>query len=181
MKAMLATLLAAAVALGSLGACTETYEYEPATAGDEEGSGREPRAKTSSQFLRTVYADLLGRTPESYELSLSFGGGPVAKLPIDEERDLVTVLEGIGDSLPMRNLLVNGLLHSAEVSIPDKATASNAGDPRPYITTQFERLLGRSPNAYELEAFAAEWLKEPAVGPRTIIRAIIGSREYQSQ
>ena len=178
MKAILAPLLVAAFALG---ACTDTYQYETATAGNEEGAGREPRAKTSSQFLRTVYADLLGRTPESYELSLSFGGGPVQKLPIDEESSLVTVLEGIGDSMPMRNLLVNGLLHSAEVTIPDKATASNAGDPRPYIRTQFEKLLGRSPNAYELEAFAAEWLKEPAVGPRTIIRAIIGSREYQSQ
>ena len=91
------------------------------------------------------------------------------------------MLDGIGDSMPMRNLIVKGLLHSTEVTIPDKATASNAGDPRPYIKTQFEKLLGRSPNAYELEAFAAEWIKEPAVGPRTIIRAIIGSREYQSQ
>lgn len=178
MKTLLATLLVAAFALG---ACTETYQYESATAGDEEGSGREPRSKTSSQFLRTVYADLLGRTPESYEISLSFGGGPVAKIPIDEEMTLVGVLDGIGDSLPMRNLLVKGLLHSAEIMVPDKATAANAGDPRPYIRTQFERLLGRSPNAYELESFAAEWNKEPAVGPRTIIRAIIGSREYQSQ
>lgn len=178
MKTMLATVLAAAIALT---ACTETYQYEPTNAGDEEGSGREPRAKTSSQFLRTVYADLLGRTPESYDFSLSFGGTPAFKLPVDEEANLVNVLEGIGDSLPMRNLIVNGLLHSTEVTIPDKATASNAGDPRPYIRTQFEKLLGRSPNAYELEAFAAEWIKEPAVGPRTIIRAIIGSREYQSQ
>ena len=178
MKTLLTTLLVAAFALS---ACTETYQYETASAGDEEGSGREPRSKTSSQFLRTVYADLLGRAPESYELSLSFGGGPVTKLPLDEEAALVGVLDGIGDSMPMRDLLVTGLLHSAEITIPDKATASNAGDPRTYIRTQFERLLGRSPNAYELEAFAAEWIKEPAVGPRTIIRAIIGSREYQSQ
>ncbi len=178
MKAMIAAVLACAFALG---ACTETHDYEPASAGDEEGSAREPRAKTSSQFLRTVYADLLGRTPESYEFSLSFGGSPAFRIPIDEQQELVNVLDGIGDSSPMRNLIVKGLLHSAEVSIPDKATASNAGDPRPYITTQFERLLGRTPNAYELEAFAAEWIKEPAVGPRTIIRAIIGSREYQSQ
>lgn len=177
MKTLLATLVAIALA----GACTETHDYEPATAGDEEGSGREPRAKTSTQFLRGVYADLLGRTPESYEFALTFGGGPALKIPLDEETTLVGVLDGIGDSTPMRNLVVKGLLHSAEISIPDKATASNAGDPRPYIRTQFEKLLGRSPNAYELEAFAAEWIKEPAVGPRTVIRAIIGSREYQSQ
>jgi len=178
MKAMIAAVLACAFALG---ACTETYDYESANAGDEEGEAREPRAKTSSQFLRNVYADLLGRTPESYEFSLTFNGAPALKIPIDEEMELVNVLDGIGDSAPMRNLIVKGLLHSAEVTIPDKATASNAGDPRPYIRTQFERLLGRTPNAYELEAFAGEWFKEPAVGPRTIIRAIIGSREYQSQ
>jgi hypothetical protein len=180
MKTMLALVLAGACALG---ACVDySYDYDPASAGDSEGSGgREPRAKTSSQFLRTVYADLLGRTPESYEFALSFNGTPAFKIPIDEEQELVNVLDGIGDSMPMRNLIVQGLLHSAEVSIPDKASASMAGDPRPYIRTQFEKLLGRSPNAYELEAFAAEWIKEPAVGPRTIIRAIIGSREYQSQ
>lgn len=171
-------LVAAALALG---ACTETYAYDPATAGDEEGDGREPRAKTSSQFLRTVYADVLGRAPESYEFTLRVNGAEAFRVPLDEELQLTTVLDGIGDSLPMRNLIVKGLLHSAEISIPDKASAAPNGDPRPYITTQFERLLGRAPNAYELEAFAAEWMAEPAVGPRTVIRAIIGSREYQSQ
>jgi len=52
---------------------------------------------------------------------------------------------------------------------------------RDYIRDQFRRLLGREPNTYELEAFAAEWENDPAVGPRTVIRAIIASREYQSQ
>lgn len=165
------------VALAS--ACTETYYYEPAEAGDEE-SDRTPRAKTSSQFLRTVYADLLGRTPESYELVVRFDGVEQLRLPVDEERELSNALDGLGDSMPMRNLLVNGLLHSTEVTIPDKATAGGT-DPREYITERFETLLGRAPNTYELEAFADAWKQDPAVGPRTVIRAIIGSREYQSQ
>lgn len=171
-------LVAGALALA---ACTETYAYDPATAGDEESSGREPRAKTSSQFLRTAFADLVGRAPESYEFTLRFDGAEAFRVTLDEETQLTTVLDGIGDSLPMRNLIVKGLLHSAEVSVPDRATAAPDLDPRPYITSQFERLLGRSPNAYELEAFAAEWTAQPAVGPRTVIRAIMGSREYQSQ
>ena len=171
----LAVILSAVLALG---ACTDTtYDYDPATAGDQEGGDRAPRAKTSSQFLRGVYADLLGRTPESYEFSVTANGTPAFKIQLDEETQLAGVLEGLGDSVPLRNLVVNGLLHSAEVTIPDKATL----EPRSYITDQFRRLLGREPNAYELGAFADEWAKDPAVGPRTIIRAILGSREYQSQ
>jgi hypothetical protein len=163
------------VALAS--ACADTtYEYDPTTAGDVEGGDRAPRAKSSSQFLRGLYADLLGRTPERYELSLKFGPQTLP-IPIDEEVQLSGVLEGLGDSLPMRNLVVNGLLHSAEVTVP----AKTAVEPKEYIRDQFRRLLGREPNAYELGAFADEWAKDPAVGPRTIIRAILGSREYQSQ
>lgn len=162
----------------ALGACTETYDYEPATAGDEEGGDRAPRGKSSSQFLRGIYADLLGRTPQSYDFSLRFNGTEAFRIPLDEEAMLSNSLEGIGDSLPMRNLVVKGLLHSAEVTIPEKAAVD---DPREYIRQQFRKLLGREPNTYELGSFVDEWTKDPAVGPRTIIRAIIGSREYQSQ
>ena len=163
------------IALAS--ACADTtYDYDPATAGDVEGGDRAPRAKSSSQFLRGLYADLLGRTPESYDFVIR-AGAQEQRLPLDEEMQLSGVLEGLGDSLPMRNLLVKGLLHSAEITVP----AKTAVDAKDYISEQFRRLLGREPNAYELGAFADEWAKDPAVGPRTIIRAIIGSREYQSQ
>ena len=160
-------------------ACTDTtYDYDPATAGDSEGGDRAPRVKSSSQFLRGIYADLIGRTPESYEFVVNVGGQPQLRLPLDEETMLSAVLEGLGDSLPMRNLVVKGLLHSTEVTVPEK---SEVADARDYISEQFRRFLGREPNAYELGAFADEWAQDPAVGPRTIIRAITGSREYQSQ
>jgi len=158
-------------------ACTDVYEYDPAGAGEPEGGERAMRGKTSSQFLRGIYADLLGRTPETYEMVIKFQGTEVFRFNVNEEALLSNSLDGLGDSLPMRNLIANGILHSAEVTIPDKSTV----DPREYIRDQFRRLLGREPNTYELEAFAAEWDKDPAVGPRTIIRAIIASREYQSQ
>lgn len=159
-------------------ACTTTYDYDPATIGEPEGGDRAPRGKSSSQFLRDVYADLLGRTPETYDFTLKVNGVTQFTLPVDEQTELVNVLDGIGDALPMRNLLVNGLLHGAQVTIPDKAGVPDA---RAYIGQQFTRLLGRAPNAYELAGFADAWAHDPAVGPRTIIRAIVGSREYQSQ
>jgi hypothetical protein len=160
-----------------LSGCIDTYEYEPAVAGDEEGD-REPRSKTSSQFLRGVYADLLGRTPETFEFVLQFDGVELFRIPLDEESQLATVLDGIGDPLPMRNLIVQGLLHGKELQLPDKAAVA---DGREFIGEQFRKLLGREPNVYELETFAGEWDSDAAVGPRTIIRAIVGSREYQSQ
>jgi hypothetical protein len=159
-------------------ACTTTYDYDPATIGEPEGGDRAPRGKSSSQFLRDVYADLLGRTPETYDFTLKVNGVTQFTLPVDEQTELVNVLDGIGDALPMRNLIVNGLLHGAQVMIPDKAGVPDA---RAYIAQQFTRLLGREPNVYELSGFADAWARDPAVGPRTIIRAIVGSREYQSQ
>jgi hypothetical protein len=158
-------------------ACADTtYDFDPATAGTTEGT-RVPKAKTSSQFLRGIYADLLGRQPEAYDFNVTVQGQPGFKFQLDEETQLAGVLDGLGDSLPLRNLIVNGLLHSAEITVPEKS----AVDPKEYISEQFRRLLGREPNAYELAAFSDEWAKDPAVGPRTIIRAITGSREYQSQ
>ena len=157
--------------------CTTTYDYDPATGGSADGT-RTRRVKTSSQFVRGIYADLIGRAPTDYDFVLEINGTQVIKLPLQEEPMLVGTLEGVGDSQPMRNLLVAGLLHSTEVSIPDKSAVA---DPRTYIHDQFTRLLGREPNVYELEAFASAWQSDPAVGPRTIIRAITGSREYQSQ
>ena len=169
-------LIAACVA--AVAGCTDVYEYDPTTAGEAEGGERQPRGKTSSQFLRAIYADLVGRTPESYEIIIQFQGTEVFRFPANEEALLEGSLDGLGDSLPMRNLITKGLLHSAEVTIPEKASVTDA---RQYIRDQFRRFLGREPNTYELESFAAEWESDPVVGPRTIIRAIVASREYQSQ
>jgi len=172
---MMRTAMVCALALA---ACATTYDYDPTTIGEPEGGDRAPRSKTSSQFVRGVYADLLGRTPTMFDFTLKFNGATQLTLPLDEQAQLVNALDGLGDGLPMRNLVVNGLLHSSEVTLPAKGSVS---DPRAYIVEQFTRLLGREPNAYELAGFADAWDRDPAVGPRTIIRAIIGSREYQSQ
>src|SRR6185436_6700817 len=115
------------------------------------------------------YADLLGRAPTTFDFTLKLNGATQFTLPLDEQAQLIGVLDGLGDGLPMRNVIVNGLLHGSEVTLPAKGSVTDA---RAYIRDQFTRLLGREPNAYELEAFADAWDKDPAVGPRTIIRAI---------
>ena len=160
-----------------LAGCTTTYDYDPAAAGTQDGTGKALHVKTSSQFVRGIYADLLARAPETYDFELDLNGSAALKFQIDEESTIVNTLDGVGDSQPMRNLVVQGLLHSAEVTIPDKASVA---DPKSYIHDQFTHLLGREPNAYELASFAQAWMTNPAVGPRAVIRAITGSREYQS-
>jgi len=159
-------------------ACTTTYDYDPTAVGDPEGGDRAPRAVSSNQFVRDVYADLVGRNPQSYDFTLQLGGVTQFTVLLDEQVQLVAVLDGLGDGLPARNLVVNGLLHGTAVAIPDKASVA---DPQDYIRRQFARLLGREPNPYELRGFADAWASDPAVGPRTILRAIVGSRAYQSQ
>lgn len=163
-------------ALFALPACTTEYDFDPITVGDDD-SGREPRDKANSQFVRSVYADLLGRTPEVFDFSVTVNGEPAFIVPIDEQELLVNTLDGVGDPTPMRALLTTGLVNSAEADIPAKSDVSDA---REYIAEQFRRLLGRDPSVYELQTFHDEWQSDSAVTPATIIRALIGSREYQS-
>src|SRR5215831_7887006 len=92
-------------------ACTSTYKYDPADVGDQEGSAREPRGKTSTQFLRGAYADLLGRSPENYTFTLTVDGAQAFQIPLDEERTLGDALDAFGDSTPARAVIVNGMLH----------------------------------------------------------------------
>jgi hypothetical protein len=159
-----------------LGACTTTYDVDRVSAGTPETGGRVLHAKTSSEFVRGIYADLLGRTPTSYDFELDLNGSAALTIPIEEESTIVGVLDGLGDGQPLRNLVVVGLLHSAEITVPAKTAVADA---RTYIHDQFTKLLGREPNVYELETFAHAWETDPAVGPRAVIRAITGSREYE--
>jgi hypothetical protein len=174
-------LLAAAVAvfglLGAAGCGDAEYGFAPIAVGDDE-SGRTPKARSNNQFVRAVYADLVGRAPEVYDFEVTVGGQPSNVFQVDEKGFLVDALDGVGDPDALRAVIVAGLVSSSEVTLPEKAEVS---DPRAFITEQFRRFLGRDPGAYELAAFESEWKNDPAVGPKTVVRALIGSREYQSQ
>jgi len=171
----IAAVAFAATAFGAA-ACDTTYEFDDVVIGGDD-SAKQPRNKSNAQFLRSVYADLIGRTPELYDFTLSLDGTPAFTIPIDESQFLLGALDGVGDPTPMRNIIVAGLVQSDEIDIPSK---SEVDDPAQFITDQFRKFLGRDPGEYELRAFLDEWDGDADVNPKTIIRALIASREYQS-
>lgn len=159
-------------------ACQDTYEFDPIAAGEVD-SDRAPRPKTDGQFLRSVYADLLGRAPGQLEIQIVDGTGNVlSEFSLDEQELLLVVLDGLGDDDAMRSLIIAGLVESEELALPAKEEVS---DPAAFVGQQFRNFLGREPNAYEREAFVSAWNTDPAVDPKVVVRAILGSREYQSQ
>ena len=159
-----------------LGACTTTYVFEEVDVGDE-GGEREPVPRSSAQFVGAIYADLLGRQPEQYDFTITQGQTELLRFPLDEQDVLVAALDATGDSAPVRDLIVAGVLRSPEAALPDKGDV----EPEEFVADQFRRLLGRDPNTYELAAFVEAWRDDAAVGPRAVIRAIVASREYQSR
>jgi hypothetical protein len=175
---ILISLLAAAALVAGAAACGETtYEFDEVSSGHDDADDV-PRAKSNSQWLRAVYADVLGRAPESYAFDVvDTGGNVLLTIPITEQDLLLDMLEGVGDPAPLRAIIAAGLTRSDEVDLPDKA---DVADPAAWIAEQFRHYLGREPNAYELAAFVDEWQRDPAVGPRTVVRALVGSREYGS-
>lgn len=172
-----ACLLLSVLAPG-LSGCSYTYDFDPLTIGDD-SAGRVPEARTNSQFVRAVYADILGRAPDVYNFALLDGqGAELAAFPIKEQRDIVNSLDGMGDPDPLRAIVTAGLLGSEEIQVPEKGQID---DPTAYVRDQFRTLLGREPSTYETHTFVASWETDEATGPRAVIRAIVGSREYQSR
>src|SRR5678816_4444712 len=49
-------------------------------------------------------ADVVGRTPQTYEIVIQLLGTEFLRFTLDEETMLAASLDGVGDSLPMRNL-----------------------------------------------------------------------------
>jgi len=169
-------LAAFALGAGAVG-CGKTYSFEPVEVGDD-GTDRAPIEKSNGQFVRAVYADLLGRAPESVTVKVDYGGAaPNASFAVDEQSTLLDALDSVGDPLPLRDALVAGVLDAPEVKLPAK---DDVKDPAAFVTDQFETLLGRDPTTWELGAFTEAWRTDAAVGPKTVVRAILTSREYQS-
>ena len=158
--------------------CDKSYAFDELSVGEVE-QARTPGALDNRQFVRAVYSDLLRRSPEVYDFVITDAAGAVlARFPVDEEASLVTALDAVGDPASLRASILAGLLRSTEVTFPEKKDVT---DPEQLIVDEFRAYLGRDPNAYELSAFAEAWKTDPAVTPRTIVRALVGSREYQSR
>jgi hypothetical protein len=169
--------VAVATAIACAG-CGKTYAFDSIEVGDD-GAARAPTPRSNSQYIRSVYADLLGRSPAVYDFVITDAADqPLTTFPIDEKKLLLGALEGVGDPDPLRATIAAGLVASPEAALPEKTAVA---DPGAFVTLQFQKLLGRDPGTYEQKAFVDAWKKDDAVGPRVVVRAIVGSREYQSQ
>lgn len=174
-KTLVAVLVVALAAIVGTG-CDTTYEFHPVEVGAE-AEADAPEAKSNTQFVRTVYADLLGRSPGRYDFSVKdAAGNEVNRFPIDEQMLLLSALDSSGDTDPMRAVVLAGLVASPEAALPAKEET----DPDDFVTEQFHRFLGREPSLYEKARFVEAWETEPEVGPREVVRAIMMSHEYQS-
>jgi hypothetical protein len=179
MKALLRTLLGLSLCatVGLAVGCDHGHGFEPLEVGGDSRPTTQP--KSSSQFVRAVYADLLGRSPEVYDFQLEDAdGNDLGAFEIDESEQLLGTLDSVADETVMRSIVTAGLCASKEVGLPAK---DEVADPAAFIGDKFRRLLGREPTAYELAAFVGAWNEDPVVGPAVVVRAIIASREYQAQ
>jgi len=126
--------------------------------------------------VRGVYADLLGPRAASYDFMLKINGA-TAMLPVDEQAQLVGVLDGLATGCRSGNLIVNGLLHFAQITVPDKASVA---DRAPTSSSSSRACLAASPSvraAGVRRRVGARRRRRPARRRR----ALTGSREYQSQ
>ncbi len=119
------------------------------------------RQKSERQFLRGLYMDLLERTPQA-----------------DELRNLRNAMTAMADPTPLRSVLAKVILDSKEAKVPPRGPGSAAGD-REFVAACFLRYLAREPGERELTTFTGK-LQQGATEPAQIVRALIGSLEYQT-
>lgn len=108
-------------------------------------------------FVRSLFVDLCGRLPE----------------PAEGEA-LREALDGLADSLPLRNVVARMLVGSGRVSLPRREQLQ---EPAPWVRSLFSRLLAREPQPEELETFLRA-LRDPACGPELVVEALVSDPEY---
>jgi hypothetical protein len=112
------------------------------------------RAKSERAFIRTLFLDILGRTPEEEEL-----------------RNARNALRSLADPGPLKAVLAKVLLDS------NKTKVSLDGDAPGFVRNQFLRLLAREPKPGELSKF--QQAVESGTSRETVVRAIVTSPEYE--
>lgn len=115
-----------------------------------------PRLKTPAMLAQSLYRDLLGRAPSPTELEAAR-----------------VALMSASDPIPVLSVLADTLLKSDEARVPDK----NGINARDWVTQQFQQILGRQPTPAELQAYVTA-LSQADVTPRTVLQALVSSREY---
>ena len=116
------------------------------------------RRKSERQFLRGIYNDLLGRAPS-----------------LDELRNLRNAMTAMADPAPLRSVLAKVILDSPHCKLPERAQGEDAA----FVDGCFLRYLAREPQDKERAAFVGAMTQKGA-SPQQIVRAIVGSLEYQT-
>ncbi|MBI5366762.1 MAG: hypothetical protein HZA54_06975, partial [Planctomycetes bacterium] len=117
-----------------------------------------PKTKNDHMFIRSLYMDLLSRKP-SYQ----------------EFRSMRNALLALSDSGPIRSVLTKVIVDSEKVAAPEKEKLELA----PWLKANYVRYLCREPSAEELDLFA-QVLAGKGATPKTLLLAILTSKEYQS-
>jgi hypothetical protein len=112
------------------------------------------RTKSERAFIRGLFVDLLGRTPDEEEVRNARNG-----------------LRALADPGPLKAVLAKVLLDSPRASIP------SGGDSETFVREQFLRLLAREPKAPELDAFKKSL--DAGTSRHTVLRALVTSPEYE--
>src|SRR5262245_10413279 len=115
------------------------------------------RPKSERQFLRGLYQDLLERAPGE-----------------DELRNLRNALTAMADPAPLRAVLAKVILDSKDARLP----ARGSGRDDEFVQQCFLRYLAREPGDAELRVFVG--VLQQGAQPAQIVRALVGSLEYQT-
>lgn len=116
------------------------------------------RQKSERQFLRGLYVDLLDRAPE-----------------LEELRNLRNAMNAMADPAPLRSVLAKVILDSAQAKLPEAANGQEAE----FVARCFVRYLAREPLEKESAVFTAA-MQQKGARPQQIVRALVGSLEYQT-
>jgi hypothetical protein len=117
-----------------------------------------PRPKDDAPYIRTLFVDLLGRTPD-----------------FEEFRNMRNALLALSDPAPVRRVLAQLLLESPG---GPRWKKEEIKAPEDWVRERFLLLLGREPTARERDAFVAE-LGTYAGKPETLVLALLTSPDYQ--
>ena len=117
------------------------------------------KPKSTQQFLRGLYMDVFGSTPDA-----------------ETVREAERAFTAMGDPTPGQGQIVIQLLASPEA---DDATPEAAGlDVDDWVQTSFLRTLGRLPTPAELTSFRDYLIQDPSALTDWALEAMLTSDEY---
>ena len=119
---------------------------------------RPRRAMSDHQFARSLWLDLLGRTPG-----------------YDELRMVRNALLAMADPAPLRAVLAKILLDSGRAKLPRLPPRERHAE---FVHACFMTYLRRAPSAAETEAFVRELDAVQTPSAALVVRALVTSEEY---